>query len=479
MNARLTLTGITKKYPSVVANDGVEPDRAAGRNPCRAGRERRRQVHADEDHLRRGPARRRARCCGTAAKCAIANPADAPPAGHRHGVPALLPVRHADRGREHRAGPAAGQPDSTTLAARITETVAASYGLPLDPQRHVHTLSVGERQRVEIVRCLLPDPQPADHGRADLGADAAGGGEAVRHAAPAGRRRLQHPLHQPQARRDPGAVRHARPSCAAAASPAPATRARKRAASLARMMIGADLPHIANARSHTPGGGAAGGRRPVAGRRADPFGTELQDIGSTVRAGEIVGIAGVSGNGQQELLAALSGEDPRAAHDAIRLDGRPVGPLRCRAAPARPRPGLRARGTAGARRGAGSCRWPTMRCCRTSGRGHGAAGHGPLRRDRRAWPAPSSSRFDVKAGGPQARGPQPVGRQPAEIHRRPRNAAGSPRLLVIAQPTWGVDVGAAAPDPPGTGRPARRRARGAGDFGRAGRTVRDLRPDRA
>ena len=44
------------------------------------------------------------------------------------------------------------------LPARIRD-VSAKYGLPLDPDRHVHTMSVGERQRVEIVRCLLQDPR--------------------------------------------------------------------------------------------------------------------------------------------------------------------------------------------------------------------------------------------------------------------------------------------------------------------------------
>ena len=44
------------------------------------------------------------------------------------------------------------------LGKRIAE-VSAHYGLPLDPDRHVHTMSVGERQRVEIVRCLLQDPK--------------------------------------------------------------------------------------------------------------------------------------------------------------------------------------------------------------------------------------------------------------------------------------------------------------------------------
>ena len=44
------------------------------------------------------------------------------------------------------------------LAARVRE-VSHAYGLPLDPEREVHTLSVGERQRIEIVRCLLQSPR--------------------------------------------------------------------------------------------------------------------------------------------------------------------------------------------------------------------------------------------------------------------------------------------------------------------------------
>jgi ABC-type uncharacterized transport system ATPase subunit len=57
------------------------------------------------------------------------------------------------------------------------------------------------------------------------------------------------------------------------------------------------------------------------------------DIGFEVRAGEIVGVAGVSGNGQQELMAALSGEDPRARRAAIACSAghRPTPPRRARA----------------------------------------------------------------------------------------------------------------------------------------------------
>ena len=51
-----------------------------------------------------------------------------------------------------------GVTDMKALAARVRE-VSHAYGLPLDPEREVHTLSVGERQRIEIVRCLLQSPR--------------------------------------------------------------------------------------------------------------------------------------------------------------------------------------------------------------------------------------------------------------------------------------------------------------------------------
>ena len=61
--------------------------------------------------------------------------------------------------------------------------------------------------------------------------------------------------------------------------------------------------------------------------REDQFGHDLDDISFEVRAGEVVGIAGVSGNGQQELLYALSGEAPLEAREAIRICGTAAGHL--------------------------------------------------------------------------------------------------------------------------------------------------------
>ena len=58
----------------------------------------------------------------------------------------------------------------------------------------------------------------------------------------------------------------------------------------------------------------------------EPFGVDLDDISFEARAGEVLGIAGVAGNGQKELMLALSGETA-APPRAVRLDGVPIGTL--------------------------------------------------------------------------------------------------------------------------------------------------------
>jgi simple sugar transport system ATP-binding protein len=143
--------------------------------------------------------------------------------------------------------------------------------------------------------------------------------------------------------------------------------------------------------------------------RADQFGVDLIDIGLEVRAGEVVGIAGVSGNGQQELLYALSGEDrapPARSRSGVRPDARRMRPGQRRAGPA-----LRARGAPGPRRRAhagpgaqpaahaheavGAGGWIRLGACKSAGAGH----HRALQRQGRR-----------PGGGGQVA----VGRQPAE-----------------------------------------------------------------
>ena len=170
---RLQLSGITKRLPG-----GRRQRRHRSRRSCPA--------RSTRCSARTAPANRRwsrsstassgptpARSAGTAKRSSIDSPAKARALGigmvfQQFSLFETLTVAEnialaLDRSRGGRE-----------LDARIRET-SARYGLPLDPRRHVHTLSVGERQRVEIVRCLLQTPRAADHGRADVGADAAGG----------------------------------------------------------------------------------------------------------------------------------------------------------------------------------------------------------------------------------------------------------------------------------------------------------------
>src|SRR5437763_272412 len=79
---------------------------------------------------------------------------------------------------------------------------------------------------------------------------------------------------------------------------------------LSRLMIGAEPPQLQHVQAKL--GDVVLAVHDLTLVKQDQFGMNLQGIGFDVRAGEVVGIAGVSGNGQQELMAALSGEDPRA-----------------------------------------------------------------------------------------------------------------------------------------------------------------------
>ena len=243
-----------------------------------------------------------------------------------------------------------GLDKSWTLAdvtRRIVE-VAHEYGLDVDPLRPVHTLSVGERQRVEIVRALLTKPRLLilDEPTSVLTPQAVQAlFVTLRKLADEGCSILyiSHKLDEIRALCHKCTVMRGG-KVTGEVDPRQETNA-----SLSRLMIGAEPPQL----DHQP---ATPGEQVLAVRalslaRTGAFGADLDDITFEVCKGEILGIAGVSGNGQQELMAALSGEDDaraRRRHPPVRQAHRP--PL---AAPAPSRgPALRARGAAGPRRGA-------------------------------------------------------------------------------------------------------------------------------
>jgi ABC-type uncharacterized transport system ATPase subunit len=218
-------------------------------------------------------------------------------------------------------------PVSRQRVAHDAERLAEAYGLPLNTRSYVGDLSVGERQRVEIVRCLLQDPQLIilDEPTSVLTPQEAEGlFETLLRLRAEGRSVLyiSHRLEEVKALCDRATVlRHGKKigEC----DPAQET-----AASLAAMMVGAQVEKVE--RDHD---GALAATCEVHLELSDaslepesPFAVRLRNLDLQVRSGEIVGIAGVAGNGQSELFRLISGE-VSAPRDQIKIRGQQAGGL--------------------------------------------------------------------------------------------------------------------------------------------------------
>jgi simple sugar transport system ATP-binding protein len=183
--------------------------------------------------------------------------------------------------------------------------VSRRYGLPLDPFRPVCDLSVGERQRVEITRCLLQDPKLIimDEPTSVLTPQEANTLFAtLRQLADEGRTILyiSHKLDEIRALCSRATIlRMGR--VVGACDPRQET-----AQSLAEKMIGGDLRAVTRSAARCVGEARLVVENLSMG--ADqPFGITLQDISLTVKAGEIVGIAGVAGNAWGRRIGAVWG----------------------------------------------------------------------------------------------------------------------------------------------------------------------------
>src|SRR3981189_694432 len=181
-----------------------------------------------------------------------------------------------------------GKESFKDMSARL-EQVSNVYGLPLDPKREVWQLSVGERQRIEIVRALMENPKflILDEPTAVLTPQEADQLFIALHRLQSQGRAIlyiSHKLEEVKRLCDTATILRGGKKVSTGNPQA------ETAASLARMMVGADIKE----------GKAAAGRRPTVPRLVvndlslepeDPHGVRLQHISLELKGGEILGIA--------------------------------------------------------------------------------------------------------------------------------------------------------------------------------------------
>ncbi len=434
MSARLQLEGITKTYPSVIANQAIDLTVLPGEIHAVLG-----ENGAGKSTLMKiiyGVVKPDAGTIRWEGKVvSMLNPARARRLGigmvfqHFSLFETLTVAENIALALERGQG-------GSELSTRIRD-VSARYGLPLDPDRRIHSMSVGERQRVEIVRCLLQDPRLLimDEPTSVLTPQAVLKlFETLRRLAAEGCSILyiSHKLDEIRA------LCHKATVLRAGRVTGDCDPRNESSSSLARMMIGGDLPHPRHREAHA--GAAALVVSDLSLAADDPFGTSLSNISINVRAGEIVGIAGVSGNGQKELMAALSGEHRLADASTVTILGTAAGRL-----------------DAAQRRALGFAFVPEERLGRgavpemsladnalLTAHRDGLVRHGFIRAGKvRDYAVATIREYGVKAGGPHAAARSLSGGnlQKFIVGREIRQ---QPKVMIAAQPTWGVDVGAAA-----------------------------------
>jgi simple sugar transport system ATP-binding protein len=443
------LRGITKRFPGVVANRDIEL------------KVRRGEVHAIVGENGAGKSTLMKTLYGEhrpdegtilidGRELTFRSPSDAIGAGigmvHQHFMLAdnFTVLENIILGSEPTRG---GRLDRAEARRRITE-ISDGYSLDLEPDALVEDLGVGARQRVEIAKLLYRDarilildeptavlvPHEVDELFGNL-AELTSEGLTVIF--------ISHKLDEVRRVADSITVIR-RGTTVGTADPKTTT-----VKQLAEMMVGAELPspetRTSTVRDHpvlsvehltvvTPQG------RPL-----------IDDVGLTVRAGEVVGIAGVEGNGQAELVDAIMGLRPLAS-GSVRFDGAGRGD----------------RGPGGL---ADISDW-TTRARREAGLGfipedrhrqgmlleaplweNRILGHQTLppaakgvfidRKAARADTARIMQQYDVRAPGPDTLAVALSGGNQQKLIVG-REMSSNPRLLIAAHPTRGVDIGAQA-----------------------------------
>lgn len=324
----------------------------------------------------------------------------------------------------------------TELAEKIT-SYGNQFGLHVDPDAMVYQLSVGERQRVEIIRCLLLDPKL-------LILD-----EPTSVLPPQSVKMLFETLRRLQTK---GMailfISHKLDEIRELCSEATILRRGKvtgridprkhSATDLAKLMIGHEIPKLTKQDIQEPG--------PVAlqlhnlcHQTKKRFGTSLKSINMSLCSGQIVGIAGISGNGQQEIATLISGETLSAKPDMITILGKPAGGL----GPAERRK-MGFSFVPEERLGRGAV--PEMSLADNTlltAHRQGMLKAGFIKRKiEQLFTDTCILDFDVRTPSPNAEaGALSGGNLQKFILGREIMLA--PKVMLVSQPTWGVDVGAA------------------------------------
>lgn len=431
----LELREIRKSFPGVVANDGISLNVCAGEIHALLGQNGAGKstlmkiiygaLQADEGELLwRGTSMR------------IQNPSQARQLGigmvFQH-----FSLFEAFTVEENIALGLSGDISQQALRERLAQ-VEHQYGLRVEGSRTVHGLSVGERQRIEIVRCLLQNPKLLilDEPTSVLTPQEAERlFETLRRLAAEGCAILyiSHKLMEIQALchrvtilRQGRVVevcepRHATPS------------------HLAEMMMG-EAFQVARRSKKTKFGAALLEVRKLSTIPRQLGEVPLREISFSISAGEILGIAGVAGNGQSELAEALSGEQPCAA-ETVQLRGHPVGHL-----------GPLVRRRLGAaflpeeRLGQGAP--PEMLLTEvaflTSFQSHHLTRWGFIaEKPTRLLAETIIDHFKVTANSPDSEARSLSGGN-LQKYLVGREILQQPQVFIACQPTWGVDAGAAA-----------------------------------
>nr|WP_245220507.1 MULTISPECIES: ABC transporter ATP-binding protein [unclassified Ruegeria] len=327
-------------------------------------------------------------------------------------------------------------PPMGDLASRIRE-VSETYGLPLDPFRTVGDLSAGERQRVEIIRCLLQDPkllimdeptsvltpQEVDILFETLNKLRSEGTSILY---------ISHKLEEIRTLCDHATILRLGKNVGECVP------AETSARDMAEMMVGSTLQ--TPERSGRELGEVALDVSGLSVPSPSEFGTALRNVHMTVRKGEVLGIGGVAGNGQDELLGVLSGEIPTSA-DAIKFKGQAIGKL---GPTARRKLGVLTAPEERLGHAAAPDMSLTENALLTGSVREGLEKNGFLKwTETRSFAEKIIEAFDVRTPGPEnaARSLSGGNLQKFVIGRE---VLQNPDVLVVNQPTWGVDAAAAA-----------------------------------